>query len=612
MFGIRVTAQDGATRTHPLPGTQVTIGRDASNTIVLEGHGVSTFHCMIEVGAGSVVTLKERGSTNGTWLNGKRVDEPTRLGENDRFYVGPFLLQLTRMAPPPEVRGVDVEMPGTAGPILRSSGPHRKWRDIHARLQSYAEQWDVHDRAPRFLLRGDELRQARRWLGTPPPSVADEVGRQVRELISASIKAGSKRAVIGAAFGVFGVVALGGVVALCVWWWRQPAVGDEPVAQAETGAEASTGATDEEPEEEPERPNPRPRQKDPETPTNDEDAVAANVEGAIVHEVIPTETLLDVAKRYGIEQGELIEDNLLNPDAPLVPGSKLEIRKPKLRPLPQVKVAVDPEPGETWKEIADRFGISVTRLREFNKGMDNLVPGQKIAVYVDTKPYTAKNPDAQIPEFHVDHASKSVGSVTAGRIENGVKMPEDSNYTLVSSLVWGSAYTIQKLREALATFRRDVDYEGHIMISDLSKKGGGQLDPHKSHQAGRDIDIWLPAVRGSYRKKEGAVGAKKWRRPVGPEIDWYATFGLVRALIRTGAVKYVFLDWDRQKFVYDAARNMGATPAELDEWIQYPRSKSSSKGIFRHSAEHFTHIHVRFKCAEWEPDCKDTSAAHGE
>jgi LysM repeat protein len=608
VFGIRVTAQDGGTRTHPLPGTQVTIGRDASNTIVLEGHGVSAFHCMVEVGAGAVVTLKERGSTNGTWLNGKRIEEPTRLGEVDRFYVGPFLLQLTRIAPPAELRGVDVEVPGSSGPILRSSGPHRKWRDLHARLQSYAEQWDLNDRTPRFLLRGDELRQARRWLGTPPPSVADEVGRMVRELVAASIAAGSRRAVTSAVLGGAGVLALVAMVAASIWWWRQRPI-EEPVASADTGGVASTGG--DESEEPPERPRPRPRPTD--TPVgDDDDAVVANVEGSIAHEVIPTETLDDVAKRYGVDREDIIKDNLLNPDAPLEPGKIVEIRKPKLRPIPQVKVEVDPEPGETWKEIAERFGISVARLRDFNKGMESLVPGQKIAVYVETKPYTAKDPDARIPEFHVDHASKSVGSVNAGHIENGVKMPEDSNYTLVSGYVWGSAYTIQKLREALASFRRDVDYEGYIMISDLSKKGGGHLDPHKSHQAGRDIDIWLPAVRGSYRKKDGALGAKKWHRPVGPEIDWYATFGLVRALIRTGAVKYVFLDWDRQKFVYDAARNMGATKEELDEWIQYPRSKSSSKGIFRHSAEHFTHVHVRFKCAEWEPDCKDTSASHGE
>ncbi len=612
MFGIRVTAEDGAARTHPLPGTQVTIGRDSSNSIVLEGHGVSSFHCMIEVGAGGVVTLKERGSTNGTWLNGKRLDEPTRLGEDDRFYVGPFLLQLTRMAPPPEVRGVDIEMPASTGPILRTSGPHRRWRDIHVKLQSYAEQWDANDRASRYLLTGDELRMARRWLTTPAPSVADEVGRQVRELIAASIVAGSRRSLMGAIFGVVAVLGLGAVVALVIVFWPESGP-EEPAPAADTGAaaEESSGGAEEEPEPKV-KPKPKPKPTTTDVDPADADAIVEDVEGAIDHEVIPTETLDDIAKRYGVDADTILSANLLNPDDPLEVGKHLAIPSPKLRPLPQVKVEVDPEKGDTWKATAERFGISVTRLKEFNPNVRELVPGKKIVVYVDPKPYTAKDPDAQIPEFHIDHASKSVGSVNNGRIENGVKLPEDSNYTMVSPYVWGSAYTIQKLREALATFRRDVDYEGYIMISDLSQKGGGHFDPHKSHQAGRDIDIWLPAVRGSYRPKKDAVGLKKWHRPVGDDIDWYATYGLVRALIRTGAVKYVFLDWSRQKYVYEAAKAMGATPEELDEWIQYPRSLVSNKGIFRHSADHLTHVHVRFKCAEWEPDCKDTTNSHGE
>ena len=613
MFGLRVTGGDGAARTHPLPGTQVSIGRDQTNGVVLEGHGVSAFHCMIEVGAGGVVTLKERGSTNGTWLNGRRLEEPTRIGENDRFYVGPFLLQLTRMAAPAEVHGTDVELPATTGPILRSGGTHRKWRDQHQKLQRYAEQWDAADRQSRFLLNGEELRSARRWLTTPPPSVADEVGRLVRELIAASIVGASRKSLMTAIFGGLAVVVLASAVALVIVFWPKPDPPKEetPVVAASDDGESSGG--DEEDDPGPRRqPQTKKKPTEPDGPQGDDDKIVADVAGAIDHEVIPTETLDDVAKRYGVDREDIVKDNLLNPDEPLMPGKHLEIRKPKVRPLPQVKVEVDPEPGETWKEIAERFGISVTRLRDFNKGIEELKPGTKIAVYVDPKPYTAKDPTARIPEFHVDHQSKSVGSCNGGKIENGVKLPEDSNYTMVSPNVWGSAYTIQKLREALASFRRDVDYEGYIMISDLSKKGGGHFDPHKSHQAGRDIDIWLPAVRGTYRKKEGATGSKKWHRPVGPEIDWYATYGLVRALIKTGAVKYVFLDWSRQKFVYDAAVNMGATKEELDEWIQYPRASYSSKGIFRHSAEHYTHVHVRFRCAEWEPDCKDTSNAHGE
>ena len=172
----------------------------------------------------------------------------------------------------------------------------------------------------------------------------------------------------------------------------------------------------------------------------------------------------------------------------------------------------------------------------------------------------------------------------------------------------GSSFTIAKLQQAVANFRQDVDYDGELILADISKKSGGHFPPHSSHQAGRDIDIWLPTLKGVYKTKYLNSGGERPRRPLFEEVDWYATWGLVRALIRTEAVQYVFLDWRYQKFVYKAAKNMGATKEELDKWIQYPRAIGRSYAIFRHSPDHLSHIHVRFKCAPWEGDCRGDRA----
>src|SRR4030095_17180401 len=93
------------------------------------------------------------------------------------FYVGTFLVQVMRMAPAPEVRPDTAPLPelGTSGPILRGPAPHRSWRAMPAKLLRYAEEWDRAERPSRLLLRADELPRARRWLATPPPSVADVV-----------------------------------------------------------------------------------------------------------------------------------------------------------------------------------------------------------------------------------------------------------------------------------------------------------------------------------------------------------------------------------------------------------------------------------------------------
>jgi LysM repeat protein len=612
MFSLRVTAPDGTTRTHPFPGTQVTIGRDASNTIVLEGTGVSAFHCMIEVQAGGVCTLKERGSTNGTWLNGKRLEEPTRVGDDDQFYVGTFLVQVTRMAPVPEVRPGTGPLPelGMSGPILRGPAPHRAWRDMHAKLLRYAEQWDIAERPARLLLASDEIPRAKRWLATPPPSVADNVDAIIRDFVAQSVVAGQRRMVFAILGGVVGVLALGGLTALLVVFWPAPVDRKEDTAAAteaapEDGGREAEGAAEDEDEGEEEEEDDDDGGKAPTEQTDD-------TEGKIVHTIIPTETLDDIAKRYGVEVQDLVEWNLVNPDAKLEPGKTLTIERPKNRPLPQVEVKVQIEAGATWSKLATRFGIDVTRLRAFNPGVEALEPGKTLIVWVDPKPYKPREPRQAIPKFDFDDSAVSIGNPNSGSLENGIKMQESDAYTFVSGFIYGSAYAMENLQTALANFRQDVDFDGQIVISDLSKKGGGQLDPHKSHQAGRDVDIWLPNVKGVYRKKERSVGMKSIHRAVGDEIDWYATWGLVRALIQTGSVHSIFLDYDRQKYVYDAARNMGATKEQLDAWIQYPRGKTSSKGIFRHSAEHFTHIHVRFRCAKYEDRCKDTTAHPGD
>lgn len=613
MYSLRVTAPDGTTRTHPFPGTQVTIGRDASNTIVLEGTGVSAFHCMIEVQAGGVCTLKERGSTNGTWLNGRRLEEPTRIGDDDQFYVGTFLVQVTRMAPAPEQRPGTGPLPelGASGPILRGPAPHRSWRDMHAKLLRYAEQWDLADRPPRLLLDADELPRARRWLATPPPSVADDVEAIIREFLGQSTTAARRRSTLGILFAVLGVLTLGGLTAALVLLWPKPR--PEPVTSAGSGE--GSGESGDEDEDEAvddggDDGNGGDGNGDAAPPP--ESDVPDSVEGAIEHTVIPTETLADIAKRYGVGIDDIVKSNLLNPEAPLTPGDKLQIEAPVKRALPQVEVKVTIEPGATWRGLATRFGIDVTRLRAFNPGMQELEPGKTLVVWVDPKPYKPREPRQPIPEFHIDTNSRSIGNPNQGSLENGIKLPPSDAYTLVSQSVYGSAFAMKNLQTALANFRQDVDYDGQIVISDLSLKRGGYFDPHKSHQAGRDVDIWLPNVKGAYRPKVRPVGLKKMYRAVGNEVDWYATWGLARALIETKAVKAIFLDYSRQKYVFDAARNMGATKEQLDEGIQYPRGRSSPKGIFRHSEAHFSHMHVRFKCADYEEDCRETNANPGD
>jgi len=77
------------TQTFPLGDGDSIIGRDPRSQVWLEHDGVSRRHAQIRIGGESErPTLTDLGSTNGTSVNGKRVDGPTLLADGDVIKVG--------------------------------------------------------------------------------------------------------------------------------------------------------------------------------------------------------------------------------------------------------------------------------------------------------------------------------------------------------------------------------------------------------------------------------------------------------------------------------------------------------------------------------------------
>ena len=65
--------------------------------------------------------------------------------------------------------------------------------------------------------------------------------------------------------------------------------------------------------------------------------------------------------------------------------------------------------------------------------------------------------------------------------------------------------------------------------------------------------------------------------------------------LKTGQCRYIFLDYEVQKQLYEHAKKRGVPESRLDEYLQYPRGKRRNYGIIRHWRSHKGHIHVRFK-----------------
>lgn len=82
----------------PLGSEPVTIGRDADCSIRVGDSAVSRLHCSVQRRDGDLL-LTDRGSTNGTFRCGKRVDS-VLLSDGDEITVGLVLIKLVDLAEP--------------------------------------------------------------------------------------------------------------------------------------------------------------------------------------------------------------------------------------------------------------------------------------------------------------------------------------------------------------------------------------------------------------------------------------------------------------------------------------------------------------------------------
>jgi pSer/pThr/pTyr-binding forkhead associated (FHA) protein len=83
--GAWLEAADG-TR-HPIRGS-CSLGRTAANTIVLESPKVSRRHALIHLQNIGELWLIDFGSSNGTFLNKRRIHRPVRLSDGDQITIG--------------------------------------------------------------------------------------------------------------------------------------------------------------------------------------------------------------------------------------------------------------------------------------------------------------------------------------------------------------------------------------------------------------------------------------------------------------------------------------------------------------------------------------------
>jgi pSer/pThr/pTyr-binding forkhead associated (FHA) protein len=106
MMGVTLVmfTQDGERRDFPISGAKATIGRNTGCEIQVSLGVVSRQHCELTIKAGQVA-LRDLGSSNGTYVNNKRVQE-AKLRAGDTVTIGPVVFTVVIDGKPEEVKPV--------------------------------------------------------------------------------------------------------------------------------------------------------------------------------------------------------------------------------------------------------------------------------------------------------------------------------------------------------------------------------------------------------------------------------------------------------------------------------------------------------------------------
>lgn len=303
------------------------------------------------------------------------------------------------------------------------------------------------------------------------------------------------------------------------------------------------------------------------------------------------DTVSGIAHRAGVTEANLIRANpelKKNPNRLRV-GQKLDICRAKRmqahRPQKCGKngriIIHEVGQGETLGGIAAHYSVSRDTLRRYNsrlKGRANSMirAGERLRVCTRLRRYTHRK-----------------------WFRDGVQLPEGDGYNVRRPHnAWGTPPTVEAIQTAIATYRELEPEAPLVQVGDISRKNGGPLREHVSHQEGRDVDIGYV-----YDEPDDEESG---RRTMNLDRSWK----LLRSFAEHDAVAVIFIDYALQKRLYEYAQSIGVDQSTLDAIFEYPRG-SDEEAVFYHWPGHDRHFHVRFKdgSEEEEEEEEDESKA---
>ena len=199
----------------------------------------------------------------------------------------------------------------------------------------------------------------------------------------------------------------------------------------------------------------------------------------------------------------------------------------------------------------------------------------------------------------------SVGSPSKGWLINGVQLQDSERVKVRDNRNFGTPELVYGIMGALDVVHQRFPDTPRLVIGDISRAKGGAFKPHLSHQSGRDADVgfYFKGIKAPVHLAKGRAS----------NLDLPRTWAFVEALIESGGVQYIFLDYTIQKLLYDHASAHGRlTSDELNKAFQYPRGRRSRMGVIRWSKGHDDHMHIRFHARQSVANARLWVERHGE
>lgn len=158
---------------------------------------------------------------------------------------------------------------------------------------------------------------------------------------------------------------------------------------------------------------------------------------------------------------------------------------------------------------------------------------------------------------------------------------------------YGSGLLVATIKKASLRFQEMYGKRDLIRVNALSKKGGGALGGHSSHQNGLDADIVY-------------IGEAKWgtvldkRGEVKKDFDIEGNYRFFKLLVETGYVSRIFVDKKIKQ--------------RMCGWVKSQVLMDEAKDVLtalRAYSGHDDHFHLRLKCSPYYPLCRDQTLPNG-